>query len=202
MSKTDGHPQSRHRGTTAHERNPIHVKRTKAALKPDPSRVLLRPFTPGDHQRVQRIVTSILSISEGAVGPLLDEISSKLSARHQQIKELFRGRFERLRKIISIEHKLSEQRQLLIGSYFLSEFAVESAALFNPSIVVDPDQQGLPPGALRFILSLRATGDGSISSIVFRTGIIHANHRIEVRAATCGIVEPSRIPNALYERAL
>src|ERR1039457_6573245 len=202
MSKTDGYPQSRHRRTTAHERNPIHVKRTKAALKPDPSRVLLRPFTPGDHQRMQRIVTSILSISEGAVGPLLDEISSKLSARHQQIKELFRGRFERLRKIISIEHKLSEQRQLLIGSYFLSEFAVESAALFNPSIVADPNQQGLSPGALRFVLSLRATGDGSVSSIVFRTGIIHADHRIEVRAATCCIVEPSRIPNALYEKPL
>src|ERR1035437_10270173 len=120
MSKTDGYPQSRHRRTTAHERNPIHVKRTKAALKPDPSRVLLRPFTPGDHQRVQRIVTSILSISESDVGSLLGAISSKLAAHHQQIKELFQGRFEHVRKIVSIEHKLSEQRQLLIGSYFLS----------------------------------------------------------------------------------
>src|ERR1035438_2277358 len=96
MSKTDGYPQSRHRRTTAHERNPIHVKRTKAALRPDPSRVLLRPFTPGDHQRVQRIVTSILSISESDVGPLLDEISSKFSPRHYQIKKLFRGRFEQI----------------------------------------------------------------------------------------------------------
>jgi predicted GH43/DUF377 family glycosyl hydrolase len=69
-------------------------------------------------------------------------------------------------------------------------------------MVADPDQRGLPPGALRFVLSLRATGDGSVSSIVFRTGIIHADHRIEVRAATGCIVEPSRIPNALYEKAL
>jgi len=202
MSKTNGNPQSRHRRTTAHERNPINIKRTHAALKPDPSRVLLRPFTPGDHQRVQRIVSSVLSISESDVGPLLGAISSKLAAHHQQIKELFQGRFEHLRKIVSIEHKLSEQRQLLIGSYFLSEFAVESAALFNPSIVVDPNQQGLPSGALRFILSLRATGDGSISSIVFRTGIIHANHRIEVMAATGDIVEPNQVPHNVYHKAL
>ena len=75
-------------------------------------------------------------------GPLLGAISLKLAAHHQQIKELFQERFEHLRRIVSIEHKLSEQRQLLIGSYFVSEFAVESAALFNPSIVADPNQQG------------------------------------------------------------
>ena len=76
--------------------------------------------------------------------------------------------------------ELSEQRRLLIGSYFLAEYSLESAALFNPSIVPHPDQTGLPPGALRFILSLRATGEGHISSITFRTGIIHPDHRIEV----------------------
>jgi hypothetical protein len=78
--------------------------------------------------------------------------------------------------------------------YFVSEFSVESAALFNPSMVADPDQQGQLPGALRFVLSLRSTGDGSVSSIVFRTGIIHADHRIEVMATTASIVEPSQIP--------
>jgi predicted GH43/DUF377 family glycosyl hydrolase len=202
MPKTDGRPQSRHRRTTAHESNPIHIKRTKVMLKPDPSRVLLRPFTPGDHQRIQSIVKSILVISESEVGPLLDEISSKFSRRHQEIKGLFLGRFEHLRKIISVEHKLSDQRKLLIGSYFLSEFAVESAALFNPSIVPDLNQGGLPPGALRFVLSLRATGDGSISSIVFRTGIIHSNHRIEVVAATGDIVEPNQIPHNLYHKEI
>ena len=76
--------------------------------------------------------------------------------------------------------RLSEQRRLLIGSYFLAEYSLESAALFNPSIVPHPDQTGLPAGALRFILSLRATGEGHISSITFRTGIIHPDHRIEV----------------------
>ncbi|MCU1273235.1 MAG: Beta,4-mannooligosaccharide phosphorylase [Bryobacterales bacterium] len=181
---------------------PINVKRTDAELAPDPARVLLRPFIPGDVPRLERIVTGIMSISESDVGPLLTAVSSKFSKRHRQISQLFNERFRQLRELVSIDGELSEQRQLLIGSYFLSEFSVESAALFNPSMVADPDQQGLLPGALRFVMSLRATGDGSISSVVFRTGIIHADHRIEVMAATGYIVEPSRIPNALYEKPL
>ena len=82
--------------------------------------------------------------------------------------------------LLLTDEEVSEQRRLLIGSYFLAEYSLESAALFNPSIVPHPDQTGLPSGALRFILSLRATGEGHISSITFRTGIIHPDHRIEV----------------------
>ena len=100
------------------------------------------------------------------------------------------------------DEELSEQRQLLIGSYFLAEYSLESAALFNPSIVPHPDQSDLPPGALRFILSLRATGEGHISSITFRTGIIHADHRIEVQTPTGFLTEPRQIPNPRYEKAL
>jgi predicted GH43/DUF377 family glycosyl hydrolase len=181
---------------------PIAVRRTDAVLRPDPLRVLLRPFTPGDVQRLERIVTAIMSISESGVGPLLEAITLKFSERHQQISNSFHERFKQLRQLVSIDQEISEQRRLLIGSYFVSEFSVESAALFNPSMVADPDQQGLPPGALRFVLSLRATGDGNVSSIVFRTGIIHADHRIEVIATTAGTVEPSQIPHAAYEKAL
>ena len=100
------------------------------------------------------------------------------------------------------DEEISEQRQLLIGSYFVCEFSLESAALFNPSIVPHPDQSDLPPGALRFILSLRATGEGHISSITFRTGIIHADHRIEVQPPTGFLTEPRQIPNPRYEKAL
>jgi hypothetical protein len=90
----------------------------------------------------------------------------------------------------------------LIGSYFLAEYSLESAALFNPSIVPDPDQSGLPSGALRFILSLRATGEGHISSITFRTGIIHPDQRIEVFPPAGFLTEPRQIPNPQYEKAL
>jgi predicted GH43/DUF377 family glycosyl hydrolase len=143
-----------------------------------------------------------MSLPEDLVGPLLDEVSAEFSQRHQQIRKVFLERFEQVRELLLTDEELSEQRRLLIGSYFLAEYSLESAALFNPSIVPYPDQTDLPSGALRFILSLRATGEGHISSITFRTGIIHPDHRIEVRTPTGFLTEPCQIPNPLYEKAL
>jgi predicted GH43/DUF377 family glycosyl hydrolase len=180
----------------------IHVKRTATILRPDQSRVLLRPFSPEDPQRVGRIIARIMSLPEDQVGSLLDEVSAEFSQRHQQIRELFLERFEQVRESLVTDERLSEQRQLLIGAYFLAEYSLESAALFNPSIVPHPDQSDLPPGALRFILSLRATGEGHISSLTFRTGIVHADHRIEVLTATGFLTEPHQIQNPVYEKAL
>src|SRR6266704_1082501 len=123
----------------------MHVKRTATILKPDQSRVLLRPFSPGDPQRVGRIIARIMSLPEDRVGPLLDEVSAAFSQRHQQIRTLFLERFEQVRELVLTDEEISEQRQLLIGSYFVCEFSLESAALFNPSIVAHPDQSDLPP---------------------------------------------------------
>jgi predicted GH43/DUF377 family glycosyl hydrolase len=180
----------------------IHVKRTATILKPDQSRVLLRPFSPGGPRRARRIIAGIMSLPEDQVGPLLDEVSADFSERHQQIRKLFLERFEQIRELLLADEELSEQRRLLIGSYFLAEYSLESAALFNPSIVPHPDQSGLPPGALRFILSLRATGEGHISSITFRAGIIHPDHRIEVLTPSGFLTEPRQIRNPVYEKAL
>jgi predicted GH43/DUF377 family glycosyl hydrolase len=182
--------------------NSIHVSRTTTVLQPDPSRVLLRPFSPGDSHRVGRIIARIMSLPETRVGTLLDEISKEFSQRHRQIRRLFLERFEQVREEHVPDGDLSEQRRLLIGSYFLAEYSLESAALFNPSIVPHTDQTSLPPGALRFILSLRATGEGHISSITFRTGIIHPDHRIEVIPPTGFLTEPRQIPNLVYEKGL
>src|SRR5260370_31674324 len=148
----------------------IHVKRAATILRPDQSRVLLRPFSPEDPQRIGRIIARIMSLPEDQVGPLLDEVSAEFSQRHQQIHKSFLERFEQVRDLVLTDEEISEQRRLLIGSYFLAEYSLESAPLFNPSIVPHPDQTDLPSGALRFILSLRATSDGHLSSITFRTG--------------------------------
>jgi len=183
----------------------ISVKRTATILKPDQTRVLLRPFSPGDSQRMGRILARILAIPEEQIGTLLDEVAAEFSQRHQNICKLFLERFEQIRPMLSTRKELSEQRRLLIGSYFLAEYSLESAALFNPSIVPHPDQSDLPTGALRFILSLRATGEGHISSITFRTGVIHPGNpdpRIEVVAPTGFLSEPRQIPNAVYEKPL
>src|SRR5207244_8997813 len=109
-----------------------------------------RPFSPGDSQRVGGIMARIMSLPEDQVGPLLDEVSAEFSERHQHIHKLFQERFEQVRHMFAADGEVSEQRRRLIGSYFLAEYSLESAALFNPSIVPHPDQTGLPNGSLRF----------------------------------------------------
>jgi predicted GH43/DUF377 family glycosyl hydrolase len=184
----------------------LNVSRTSIVLKPDPSRVLLRPFIPGDSQRVAAIVSRILAIDENQVGPLLNQITSEFSWRHLRVHSLFLKRFEEVFESIArnifVDAVLSEARRMLIGAYFLAEYSVESAALFNPSLVPDPNQTDLPDGALRFVLSLRATGEGHISSVTFRTGIIHADNRIELVTPTGLITEPRQVPNPRYEKPL
>ncbi len=180
----------------------VHVHRTPPILEPDQSRVLLRPFSPGGSERMSRIISRIMSLPEAQVDLLLAEISAEFSQRHQHIRKLFLERFEQIRELAPAAGELSEQRQLLIGSYFLAEYSLESAALFNPSMVPHPDQTDLPSGALRFILSLRATGEGHISSVTFRTGIIHPDQRIEVSTPTGFLTEPRQVPHPLYEKGL
>ncbi len=171
-------------------------------LAPDQSRVLLRPFVPGTQEKIARIVSSAMSIPEDRVHGLLEEVYREFSHRHQDIEGMFRNRYEQIAKTLPRVAEPSRERRLLIGSYFMAEYSLESAALFNPSIVPHPDQSGLPEGDLRFVLSLRATGEGHISSITFRTGVVHADGGIEVAAAAGFLVEPKQIPNPLYERGL
>jgi predicted GH43/DUF377 family glycosyl hydrolase len=164
--------------------------------------VLLRPFTPGDSERVGRIIGRILAIPEECVAPLLSTICDEFCKRHENIHAVFLERFAQVRETFESDQELSEQRRQLIGAYFLAEYALEAAALFNPSIVPHPDQTGLQAGALRFILSLRATGEGHISSVTFRTGVLLANHRIDVITPTGFLTEPRQVANLLYEKGL
>lgn len=181
---------------------PLHITRTKIVLRPDQCRVLLRPFNPGHRRRTEGIVARILSLPESRIIPLLDEVIAEFSAHHQRIGDTFLERFEQINKLVALDGKLSEPRKRLIGSYFVSEYSIEAAALFNPSIVPHPDQSGVPLNGLRFVLSLRATGEGHVSSIAFRTGMICSDGRIEVMKAAGFLSEPRQIPNALYERDL
>lgn len=182
--------------------NSIHVKRSATILRPDQSRVLLRPFTPGGPERVAGIIARIMAIPDDQVGAILDGVCAEFCRRHQEVQKVFLERFEQVCEPLLAGEEISEQRRQLIGSYFLAEYSLESAALFNPSIVPHPDQTDLPSGALRFILSLRATGEGHVSSITFRTGIIHSDRRIEVFSPTGFLTEPRQCPNPRYEKAL
>ncbi|HWX21064.1 MAG TPA: glycosidase, partial [Candidatus Binatia bacterium] len=178
------------------------VQRTQLTLHPDRTRVLLRPFLLPDDPRAPRICAQVMALHETEVRALWRQVQREFSERHTKIHEFLKIRFEQVRSCLSARRNLSEERQLLLGAYFTHEYSLEAAALFNPSIVPHPDQSDLPPGALRFILSLRATGEGHISSITFRTGILQAGSNISVNAPTRYCLEPEQVPNASYENTL
>jgi predicted GH43/DUF377 family glycosyl hydrolase len=184
------------------EMKPITVKRTGLTLNPDRSRVLVRPFRLTTEQRVINLCARVMSLSEEEVHKNLGEVLSEFDERHQQTRDLLRARYEVVKGALLTNRKISEERQLLLGAYFTHEYALEAAALFNPSIVRHPDQSNLPEGSLRVILSLRATGEGHISSVTFRTGIVDKNNQIAINTPTRFLTEPRQVPNAYYEKTL
>src|SRR5690606_25397747 len=147
-------------------------------------------------QRFEKIIARVATLSEDDVAVQLDKVMREFHGRHQRTREFFLRRFDHVRKHLLTDQPLSESRRLLIGSYFSQEYALESAALFNPSMVWHPDQSGLPKGSRRFILSLRATGEGHISSITFRSGTIDHANQIRMEAPTRFVTAPDLVPNA------
>jgi predicted GH43/DUF377 family glycosyl hydrolase len=155
-----------------------------------------RPYDFTTSQRIASIIERIMALPENEVGLLLDEAEVKFSERHRDLKIHLRERFEQLKPMIPVLNKVSDQRGMLIGFYFLSEYSIESAALFNPSIVPHPDQSGVPAGSLRFVLSLRAVGEGHVSSITFREGMISPDHRISTVPGGRYVAEARRLNQA------
>jgi predicted GH43/DUF377 family glycosyl hydrolase len=180
----------------------VELKRTDVLIKPNNARVLVRPFEFPDSQRALRIVARLMSLTEEEVDHLFENLLSEFHGRHQRAKEWILHRFEYARQFLLTDTPLSEKRQALIGAYFTQEYALESAALFNPSMVWHPDQSGVPEGSKRFILSLRATGEGHISSITFRSGTIDSNCKIALDPTPRFVTTPDMVANALYEKQL
>lgn len=179
--------------------NPIQLHRHDVMLLPESSRVIIRPFIP--HEKlIVRIIGRALDLTEEDVVCQLDSVRREFEDRHFDIASILLANFEKVRQHIYSEVPLSRERQLLIGALFSGEYALESAAIFNPSIVAHPDQSDAPAGGLRFILSLRATGEGHISSIEFRTGLITENGHITLDPASRFVTEPEIIPDPSYEK--
>lgn len=164
--------------------------------------MLLRPFRPTTDDIARRIVARVMALTDENVARLLGEVLGEFADRHEQMEKIFQTRFAHVNMYLEAGAQPSPERQMLIGAYFTHEYSPESAALFNPSIVPHPDQSGMPKGALRFILSLRATGEGHISSITFRTGQISPQHRITLTPPVPFVTEPERVPNAAYAKGL
>jgi predicted GH43/DUF377 family glycosyl hydrolase len=180
----------------------VHARRIGPTLTPDRSRVLMRPFRPATDDISRRIVARVMALPEAEVVRLLGQVLGEFADRHEHVEGIFRKRFAQVTIYLAPGAQPSPERQMLIGAHFTHEYSPESAALFNPSIVPHPNQAGLPKGALRFILSLRATGEGHISSITFRTGVVSAQHRITLTPPVPFVMEPERVPNVAYVKGL
>ena len=173
---------------------------TGILLWPDNKRVVVRPFIPINPTRVEHIIARALALSEQETEQQLSLVRADFGERHIDLDKSWLRHFEKVRAQIPDGETISEPRRLFIGALFSGEYALESAALFNPSIVPHPDQTGLGRGDLRFVLSLRATGEGHVSSIEFRTGVIHRDHSIKIKKTTPFVTLPELNPNPTYHK--
>lgn len=157
------------------------------SIRPDPARVVLRPFTPATelrkdaqarYTRAVQIMNRIRALDAETVSGQLAGIMSDFDARHRGLSDQFENRAVQL----GCEGLTPDQRQLT-GAYFLMEYSFESAALFNPSMVAHPDQSDVMDGGLRIILSLRAVGEGHVSSLTFRSGTVTKDGRLVIDPA-------------------
>jgi len=169
-------------------------------LRPDNKRVVVRPFISMDPTRVEHIIFRALALSEPETEKQLGLVRADFGERHLDLDKSWLRYFERVRGHLPEGETISETRRLFIGALFSGEYALESAALFNPSIVPHPNQTGLGENELRFILSLRSTGEGHISSIQFRTGVIHRDHSVQVEKTTPFVTLPERKSNPTYHK--
>jgi predicted GH43/DUF377 family glycosyl hydrolase len=182
--------------------SPVLLCRHEVTLLPESARVIIRPFVPADVRRVTAIISRALALTEDEVADQLGSVQRDFAARHFDIDSLLQGHFDKVRHHLSPQAPLSQERRLLIGALFSGEYALESAAIFNPSIVPHPDQSGVPAGGLRFIMSLRATGEGHISSIEFRAGDIAPDGRITLDPVSPFVTVPEIVSNPSYDRKL
>ena len=150
----------------------LKVERKANKIIGDTSRVITRLHLPDERYRISKIIQRVLSLSEPAAKKLINQILTDFSGRHDDIEHIFERNLNEVKAYLPEDAILSDVQRALIGAYFTKEYAIESAALFNPSIVPHPDQSHLDDGSLRFVMSLRATGEGHVSSIVFRSGVL------------------------------
>jgi predicted GH43/DUF377 family glycosyl hydrolase len=165
------------------------LNRQALYLRPDPARVIVRPFKPAteprdlnptDKTRANHIVERVLALDPKVAASQLKDVLDNFQGRHRNLLETFELRADEMEEALAAHGSFSEIQRQLIGAYFLNEYSFEASALFNPSIVPHPDQSGIPTGSLRFILSLRAVGEGHVSSLTFRSGTVATDGSLTV----------------------
>jgi beta-1,2-mannobiose phosphorylase / 1,2-beta-oligomannan phosphorylase len=181
------------------------VNRKNVTFNPDPSRVIARFLFTGDKRAVNTI-RFVLEMSEVDVQCALKQTLRDYSMRHRNISKIFEKHFDRIAHLLlhlnTEPDAIDYSKKILIGSYFTMEYSIESAAFFNPSLVEHPDQTEISPGSIRVIISFRATGEGHISSIVFRTGILDKNNKLSLEPIGNMLEEAEHIRRHTYDKKL
>ncbi len=163
-------------------RHPLH-------LQPDPSRVIVRAFRPAieprdynpiDTTRANHIVARVMALDHAEAQAVLATVLDNFDDPPRNLVDTFERRAAEMDRVFASHTAFTPTQRCLIGAYFLNEYSFEAAALFNPSIVPHPDQTAVEPGSMRFILSLRAVGEGHISSLTFRRGTISGEGEISI----------------------
>ena len=176
------------------------ITRQPTRLTADPQRVIVRSFVPGGPQRIGAIIDRVRTLPEAEVVSMVTALEQDYGRRHKDIRAILKENYTVALAFSGENFEMSEARRLLVGAYFTNEYSLESVALFNPSMVLHPDQTGIAPGASRFIMSLRACGEGHISSIEFRSGTIDANHHVTVEAPTRFALTARPVDDACYDK--
>jgi predicted GH43/DUF377 family glycosyl hydrolase len=183
------------------------VTRTGVVLKANPARVLARLFVPGHElshdgrSRASGLLSRILALPDDEVGSTLKRVWDRYLGRHRDLPSVVSAHFEQIAHRVPADVELSDERRSLIGAWFTHEFSVEAAALFNPSVVAHPDQTGLAPGRCRFVLSLRAVGEGHLSCVEFRSGVVGPAGELSIDDPGPHI-ESGRVLPTWYDREL
>lgn len=178
------------------------VKRKRMKIVGDNSRVITLPHVPSKIPRINNIIKRVLKLSEAEAEDHLEETLLLFADRHRNLEQLLMRHYERVEEYVIKKETISNTQKLLIGAYFTMEYSIESAALFNPSIVLHPDQSSLPEGSIRFIMSLRATGEGHVSSIVFRSGVLDKNLSLSFDTVSEYVQTPQMVHDAFYDSNL
>jgi predicted GH43/DUF377 family glycosyl hydrolase len=180
----------------------LKIERKNEKLLGDTSRVITRFHLPEDTYRISKIIQRVVDLPERIAETLLEKIVFDFSERHKDLRRVFKRHLDEVSDFVPQNTVLSETKKALIGAYFTMEYSIEAAALFNPSIVSHPDQSQLDKGSVRFIMSLRATGEGHVSSIVFRSGILDKHNTVLFDPVSEYVKTPDVHLNSVYERHL
>ena len=181
------------------QRKPL-VKRRSTLLNAESARVITRLHIPGDKARTKGLIDRVSTLNVDDVHNLLEAVFQDFSGRHRNYREALQRNFDRIAEHVPKRISLTSEQQLLLGAYFTAEYSVEAAALFNPSIVPHPDQKGVDKGSQRFVMSFRATGEGHVSSIEFRSGIVDENHDIYFDPISRYVATPEMHTDPVYHR--